>query len=451
MNTAASPAYVHPVVAVAILVVGLLILLLPRKYVILAFVAASFLIPMDQVVLVGPFHFYTQRILVLFAWIRMLSIRLSSGVTIFSGGLNTIDKAVVSGTIIAAFNFVVLWGVDDGLVNQLGFLYTVFGIYLLTRFLIREPEDTERMITALAYVSALIAIIMFTEQATGHNPYAFIGGAREAVRQSLEDREGKFRAFGSFQHPILAGTFGAILLPLFVGLWNKSKKIAVMGVLASTVIVFETQSSTPISAYAAGIAALCLWPLRERLRWLRWGLVSGIVFLHFVMRAPVWALVARVDLTGSSSSYHRYMLVDQCIRHFSDWWLIGTKDYPRWGYDMWDLCNQYVAIADTTGLLPLILFIVVLVFAFKYIGRARRAAKYDGDKKAEFYRWALGASLFANIVAFLGISYWDQTMVAWYALLAMISAVYRSAVRAVQPTIPVLDPSEPLRAIGSAR
>jgi hypothetical protein len=26
------------------------------------------------------------------------------------------------------------------------------------------------------------------------------------------------------------------------------------------------------------------------------------------------------------------------------------------------------------------------------------------------------------VVAFIGISYWDQTMVQWYALLAMISA-----------------------------
>jgi hypothetical protein len=34
----------------------------------------------------------------------------------------------------------------------------------------------------------------------------------------------------------------------------------------------------------------------------------------------------------------------------------------------------------------------------------------------------LGASLFANVVAFFGISYFDQTIVAWYALLAMIYA-----------------------------
>ena len=40
--------------------------------------------------------------------------------------------------------------------------------------------------------------------------------------------------------------------------------------------------------------------------------------LHLVMNGPVWSLIARVDLTGSSSSYHRYYLLDNCIRHFSD-------------------------------------------------------------------------------------------------------------------------------------
>src|SRR5271154_1494579 len=35
---------------------------------------------------------------------------------------------------------------------------------------------------------------------------------------------------------------------------------------------------------------------------------------------------------------------------------------------------------------------------------------------------AMGAALFANVVSFVGISYWDQTAVAWYALLSMITA-----------------------------
>jgi hypothetical protein len=137
------------------------------------------------------------------------------------------------------------------------------------------------------------------------------------------------------------------------------------------------------------------------------------------MKAPVWHLISRIDITGGSSSWHRFMLVDQCIRHFGDWWLIGVKSTSAWGWDMWDTANQYVSICDNSGLLPFLLFLAVLAYGFKYLGRARRAAS---DRKTALFIWALGSALFANAVAFFGISYFDQTMVAWYALLAMIPA-----------------------------
>jgi len=74
--------------------------------------------------------------------------------------------------------------------------------------------------------------------------------------------------------------------------------------------------------------------------------------------------------------------------------------------------------ADTAGLIPLLAFLALIVYGFKYVGNARKIAV--GDKKGELLIWALGASLFANVVAFIGIDYFDQTMVAWYSLLVMI-------------------------------
>ena len=54
------------------------------------------------------------------------------------------------------------------------------------------------------------------------------------------------------------------------------------------------------------------------------------------MKAPVWFLISHVDLVGGSSGYHHASVIDQFIRNFFDWWLVGTYDNGSWGWDMWD-------------------------------------------------------------------------------------------------------------------
>jgi len=53
-----------------------------------------------------------------------------------------------------------------------------------------------------------------------------------------------------------------------------------------------------------------------------------------------------------------------------------------------------------------------------------------GDRQAELYYWIIGSALFAHVVGFFGISYFDQTRLAWYSLLAMTSAVTLAESRA---------------------
>lgn len=429
----------NPVVALAALFAGILICMLPRRYVIVPFLAAAFLIPMDQILVAGPFHFYMLRVLLLFGWARVLWTKLGSRGVIFSGGINGIDKAVILCSVISAVDFILLWHSSGAVTNQLGAIYTVLGIYILLRFLIRNDEDLDRTLRVFIYVAAAIALIMAYEQATGRDLYSLLGGF--GATAFVQVRDGRFRAQGPFAHPILAGTFGAILFPLFVGLWWKSTKhrfSVLLGILATGVITITSASSTPVLTYVAGLGALCLWPMRRQMRLIRWGIVLGLIALQIVMKAPVWALIARVDVVGGSSGYHRYMLVDQFIRHFGGWWLLGTKSTYNWGFDMWDLANQYVSVGEVYGLLPFISFMATIVLGFKYIGIARKAAQ--GNRRQEGFVWALGATLFANIVAFVGISYFDQTQVAWYALLAIISA---ATVAARQPSHAMAnDPSD---------
>jgi len=130
-------------------------------------------------------------------------------------------------------------------------------------------------------------------------------------------------------------------------------------------------------------------------------------------------------------------VIDQCIRHFSDWWLIGVKETGSWGWDIWDAQNQFVNVAETGGLAALILFIVMITRCFASIGKARKSV--EGDRRREWCLWLLGAALFSHTVGFFGVNYFDQTRVSWLALLAMISAV----------TAPILQPPPDTEALSA--
>ncbi len=418
-----SETILNPLVLLLVVMVGVFVLVRPRSKILAPLLAAFILIPMDQVLLIGGMHFPMLRFLALFGIVRLVWEKVSSKGNIFSGGINKIDVAVISFAIVTGLAGVLLFQEIGALIYQLGNIYTIFSIYFLLRYLIRDESDIIRMFRTLVYVAVVVAVVMTWEIVTGRNPYALLEGAQAATYATAMTRGDHFRATGCFAHPIVAGTFGAILVPLFVLLWQRDKKnriVSAVGIVAATIITLASNSSTPVLAYAGGVLALCMWPARNWMRSIRWGIVMLIVTLHMVMKAPVWHLIARIDISGGSSSYHRFMLVEECIQHFSDWWLMGVKSTFEWGWDMWDTANQYVSICDSSGLLPFLLFLAIIVYGFKYLGKARKAAE---TKERQVFLWALGSALFANVVAFVGISYTDQIQVIWYGLLAAISAV----------------------------
>jgi hypothetical protein len=142
------------------------------------------------------------------------------------------------------------------------------------------------------------------------------------------------------------------------------------------------------------------------------------------MKAPVWFLIAHVDLISGNSGYHRAMLIDQCIKHFREWLWIGT-DPSKWGWDMWDMSNQFVAEADTGGLATFIFFVLVIKRGYSRVGTARKRLR--GSTRKEMFMWFIGVALLAHIVSFFGVQYFDQTKIAWCAFLAMMIAATNSS------------------------
>jgi hypothetical protein len=411
---------IHPAMLVALAFVIILILLLPRKYVVMPLLLLSIAVPFGQVQMIGPFHFQLFRILLFFVWIRLIWQRYVNENQSSIIHMNAADKAVIGYCVVYVIAFTVLWQDSQAFFDALGKLYNICGFYFAFRFFIRDREDVERVIKLLVVVAVFVAVCMCNEQMTGRNILAMFGG----VPEHTAVREDYFRSQGPFEVYITAGTFGATLIPLFLILLRKggSRLLGSIGTVAGLVIALTAHTSTAVSALAASVLGCGMWFFREKMRQIRWGLVLSLTGLHLVMKAPVWALIARVDLVGGSTGYQRFLLVDVCIRHFWDWFLIGARNYATWAGedDMWDAANQYVSVADTSGLLCLIFFLATIIYCFKYLGNARKAV---GEKSSEaWFFWLLGVALFANLVAFVGISYFDQTFITWYALIAMIVA-----------------------------
>jgi hypothetical protein len=407
-----------PLTIVLLILASAFILTLPKKYAALPFLLAALTIPLGQVIMVAELHLHALRLLILSGIARLIISRIFFSPQKSDFKINAIDRTVILWSIVTSIAFTLLHLSGQSLINRMGFLYNTIGGYFLLRYFIEKQEDVDRVVKCLSLFCIFAAAFMVFEQMTGQNVFGVFGG----VPSITGIREGKLRSQGPFTHPIIAGTVGAMLVPLFVGLWwrENSKKYAIIGSIGATVMAITSSSATPLMALIAGGIAFVLWPVRTKMQLIRWGLVLALIGLHLIMKAPVWALIGRIELVSGSSGSHRFDLVDRTILHFWDWWLIGAKDLESWGYLMHDTANEYVSQAVTGGILGLALFITILARCFGRIGIARKAV--EGDSKLERIYWSLGACLFANIMAFFGITYFDQSVICWYAVIAMICA-----------------------------
>ena len=283
---------------VVLLLAVLLFFVLRRKYLATIFLFVSTFIPFGQVIVVGTLHFMSSRILLPFAWLGM---RPFTYLKNHRFQWNGVDKAIVFYGLAATVTGVALWGEWGVLVNRLGFLYSMFGSYFFFRMVLNDRVDVDRIMQTLAILCALIAIPMLWEQYTGHNLFSVFGGVSDITLA----REGRVRSQAAIctchRGRYIRGDFDSHIL-WAVGTRKEVETNRRDWAWSPGVIMTVTSASaTPLLALVAGIGALCLWPLRQQIRWIRWGVLFTLVGLHLVMKAPVWALIQRIDIVGGSS------------------------------------------------------------------------------------------------------------------------------------------------------
>lgn len=405
---------------VFIIIMGILTIFLPRRFAIVPVIVTCLHITLGQVLVIAGLHFTAMRIIVLFGWIRLIGRKEFSSIKV-----NEIDIAIICWVISNMVMYNLLRQTSTAFFNRLGFAYNAIGIYFLFRFLIRDFSEISRSFKIFAIAIVPLTIAMLFEQLTSVNLFSVFGG----VPVLNVVREGRFRSQGPFISPILAGTFGATLIPFFVALWFKEqgKKFAIIGALAATFITLAAASGGPVMSYIFGFIGLSMWPLRKHMRAVQWTSLFLLIFAHIFMKAPVWYLMARASSLVGGGGWHRSYLIDQAIAHFNEWWLLGIEYTAHWmptalevDPNNADITNQFLAQGVQGGLLTMILLILVIVLGFRAIGKALKILE-NQPFSVKITLWSMGAALFAHVMSFMSVSYFDQIMVSWYFLLAAIS------------------------------
>ncbi|MGI9014864.1 MAG: hypothetical protein ACR2GY_11545 [Phycisphaerales bacterium] len=407
----------HPYGLAAVILLGLIMIFLPRRYAIVPMIIMACFISPAQRLVVASLDFDMLRIMILFGWTRVVvrgEVR--------SIDWKWIDLLMIAMAIIGTIAYSALFGTTSALTNRLGWAYELLGMYFLFRLLVRDWADMESAIVGFVVVSIPVAIFFAIELATKRNLFGLLGG----VPTITQIRGGRLRCQGAFAHPILAGCFYASLIPMMAALWwrdGRGRMLAVIGLACSGFVILACSSSTPLMAVVFVAVGFAMIVLRSRMGMVCLGLVVLTIALDFAMNKPVYHLIARLNIFASSTGWHRYNLIHQAVTHFGDWWLIGTRSTDHWG--IYDITNQYILIGLRGGFLTMMLFIGIIVCAFRGVGRLWRL--HADNRYRMIMSWALGVALFTHVMSFISVSYFGQIEMVWYLLLASIASLSPTA------------------------
>jgi hypothetical protein len=410
----------HPLAGVAMCVLGLAMVLVPRRYATWPMIFMACFIAPAQRVVIATVDFDLLRIMVMFGWARVI-LRAEYADMFW----RPLDKLIIVWSLYHTTTITLLSGGFSGFLNAAGDSFDALGMYFLFRALIRDWGDVKRAVSGFIWASIPVAAAFVVESRTGRNLFAFLGG----VPAFTLVRDDRLRCQGAFAHPILAGCFWASVMPLMaVQLLLPGRKLMpLVGCATSLFVIVLCNSSTPLAGLTLAVIALPFYFLHRHMRLVRWCILLSLLCLHFLlMKAPVWHLLSRIDLSGGSANWHRQNLIDQAVKHWHEWWLVGSSvGSAHWSFGTVDVTNLYIVQCLHGGLALLALFLTVISLGFRDVGHMLRC--WQHDRAGRYIAWALGICLLIHVMNFVGVSYFGQINLVWYQLLAVISSLAAGA------------------------
>jgi hypothetical protein len=416
---------------VFLMIMAVLTVVLRRENALVPLLVTVCYMPLGQRFVIGGLHFHFFRVLLLMGICRVVLRGEAAGLRITG-----LDKLFLCWMVASLVLGTLVKPSTELLINRLGAFYNAAGVYFFVRFVVRDFDDVIGNVRAFALLLVPLAGCMAVEKLTGRNVFSIFGGVPDVTGI----RDGTLRCQGAFLHPIMAGTFAATLFPLFIGLWFHAptdRFRAALGIVSSAFATAAAASSGALLAFLGALAVFGLWPMRRQMRIVRWGIGFGLVAMSLLMSAPIWYLIAKISEITGGTGWHRSYLIDQAIKHFNEWWLFGTTYTAHWGPggqvlasdpNNMDITNHYVYEGVHGGVIKLGLFTAMIVVSFGIIGRCLRRTDWRDPGRTKFL-WGIGAGLFAHCVSFISVAYFDQLIVIWFWLLAVVSMLSQRRTR----------------------
>ncbi|MBW8015846.1 MAG: hypothetical protein FVQ82_06635 [Planctomycetes bacterium] len=421
-----------PTITISVLLI-IMVLFLPRKWILLPFVMAACIVPADQRVIIMGLDFTPLRMVVLFGLLKLL-------ITVDKKPIrwNLFDKLILTWVMSGTIIYIIQWHTMRSVIYKSGVIFDCLGLYYIFRRSLTSWDDVFFTIKLFAFFAIVSAPLMIYERMNQESLFSSFG------RSTAMFHRGRYRCSGPFPHPIMMGLFWANLLPLFYGcIKAKMNKIFFFSAIAAAgTCVFLSGSSTPVMTAGAIVGFWFIYRFRMDGKVIFIGLVCLITGLHLVMKAPVWHLISRVNIFSGSTGYHRYELINQTISHFSEWALIGCKNVEKWGVWAGDITNQFIIEGITGGLVTMLIFIFIVGCAIRLTGRASIISQHG---QTRWICWAMSVSIMGHCVSFFGVSYFGQITMLLYLQFACVSFIsQRRSIATVPTTICIRRSPRPL-------
>src|SRR5260370_35641132 len=155
--------FINPLGLAFLLLMGALMLVLPRRYALLPVVILTCYMTMGERVMIAGLNFTMIRILLLFGWFRLVA----RG-EIRALKLKSIDTVILLWVLSSIVMHTLLWQSSQELINRLGGAYSALGTYCLFRYLALDMDDIARVFRILAVCLGPLAVFMIIERMSGH-------------------------------------------------------------------------------------------------------------------------------------------------------------------------------------------------------------------------------------------------------------------------------------------